>query len=715
MEGCFKMPLFRHIKSHTSLYLAGIGLLLAACGQTFQKAEFVDTAKTPSRFGAQLTTSFKSSPQSQVSADPLHPGHATLTLRFRLPSPRFTTQKVDPAQFTHAKSFLKLASSPDEIYPQEADAQGQITYAGNGEITLTYPSVPYGKGHRLWLAWEGGDESVGLGTAFDLFETTQQIEISYRTSPLFWIANTLLENASAVDLALYGHINWSAVQGVMDTISGYQGTAPDYTYTWSPQLINATAIATGLKNYNGDVSAWVSAHPTFATNPAYRLLPVRVNGTITGLVSSDTVSLRVNDPTSQILTQKSNGLYQIERVLPHLRTDAASHYQLEAIIQGGTSYTLQQTPSSGFSGTEPGDFIQRDLHFTPVQPTLSGLSPQSGAAGETVTLTGTHFHANANGNIVQFGTVSVPTANITVVSPSELNVKVPAGISGEVPVTVTIGTQASQSLIFTAPPPLPLTMNFVSIPAGSFVMGSPEGVGHAGERPQHTVHLSAFEMQTTEVTQKQWWDIMGAWPEKPPTLANGLGDNYPIYNVTWCEIAGEEGDPVECAGYTDSFLKRLNDNYEGTYRLPTEAEWEYAARAGTTTDFNCGNSAPFAGNETSCPYHIGWFWENNTYAGVSYGAKPVAQKPANAWGLYDMHGNVWEWIQDLHYVWAYQTLYGAHPRTNPTGPQRPAGSGHVLRGGSWLENTSEARSASRPGASHPYTYADVGFRIVRQP
>jgi len=242
-----------------------------------------------------------------------------------------------------------------------------------------------------------------------------------------------------------------------------------------------------------------------------------------------------------------------------------------------------------------------------------------------------------------------------------------------------------------------LGMTFVAIPAGSFEMGQAD---IAIATPVHTVHLSAFQMQTTEVTQKQWWDVMGAWPGTAPNSTNGAGDNYPMYNVSWCDIVGG------CGGVTEqnSFLGKLNALGHGTYRLPTEAEWEYAARAGATIPYACGE---YVAGADGCPGTMAWFAENNTYNGEMSGSKEVGRKQANAWGLYDMHGNVWEWTQDWY------GSYSSDAQANPTGPA--TGTNRVVRGGFWNGNATFARFAGRYVGSPTSRNYNFGFRVVRLP
>jgi len=221
-------------------------------------------------------------------------------------------------------------------------------------------------------------------------------------------------------------------------------------------------------------------------------------------------------------------------------------------------------------------------------------------------------------------------------------------------------------------------MKFVLIPAGTFTMGSPST--RTGNETKHQVTISRpFYMQTTEVTQGQWKAIMGSNPSE----FIFCGDDCPVEQVTWNEV--------------QDFIRTLNRR-EGTdkYRLPTEAEWEYAARAGTTTPFNTGNclSTEKANYDGNYPYPGCPKGENRRKT------VRVGSFSPNAWGLYDMHGNVWEWVQD----W-----YGSYPLgsvTDPVGPASRLGWYRVFRGGGWdLGGELGCRSAYRG-----FKYGDPGTK-----
>jgi formylglycine-generating enzyme required for sulfatase activity len=245
-------------------------------------------------------------------------------------------------------------------------------------------------------------------------------------------------------------------------------------------------------------------------------------------------------------------------------------------------------------------------------------------------------------------------------------------------------------------------MEFVYIAKGDFIMGCGETDNEclSDQRPQHPVILSSpFFLGKHPVTQEQWTAVMGSNP------SIHKGNKHPVENVSWHDA--------------QEFIRRLNAR-EGTdrYRLPTEAEWEYAARAGMSTKF------PF--DPASAVKHA-WFWDN---AGGR--SQPVGQKEPNPWGLHDMLGNVWEWVQDWygeHWYEATLESYinapsGSKPKTmlpsfkgaTATDPKGPAeGTARVLRGGSWGNDLRYLRAAHRNAKAPDYKYSNTGFRLLVVP
>lgn len=224
---------------------------------------------------------------------------------------------------------------------------------------------------------------------------------------------------------------------------------------------------------------------------------------------------------------------------------------------------------------------------------------------------------------------------------------------------ILFGVMSSLAVDSRAHPPVEEFM--VDIPAGKFKMGE-------GRRARLVTISKGFKMLKTEVTQAQWKMIMGYLPAiKQPC------SKCPVYMVSWNDV--------------QDFLKKLNSRGDPfTYRLPTSAEWEYACRAGTEGDY--------AGDINL----LAWYMETSP----TPGPQPVATKKPNAWGLYDMHGNVWEWVSDW---FGYEDDGSLDPKGPDTGTQK------VIRGGNWGGNGGDVRSLKRLAQS-PTFHGWIGFRFV---
>ncbi len=242
----------------------------------------------------------------------------------------------------------------------------------------------------------------------------------------------------------------------------------------------------------------------------------------------------------------------------------------------------------------------------------------------------------------------------------------------------------------------------IHVEGSSFYMGEQAlNEGEIDEKPIHYVTLNNFCISKTEVTQKQWHDIMGYLPEN---LVFGKGDNYPVYNVSWDDI--------------HVFLKKLNKKTDKKFRLPTESEWEYVCRGGKYS-----NNYKYSGsNELNT---VAWYCENSgkkqlkdeeyTYNSLKKNhciTHPVGTLKPNELGVYDMSGNVWEWCSDMY------NEYSLSPKENPLVRLKKFemisknGVEYVIRGGGFSDVSDRCRISNRGKTSHFTRTCDLGFRLA---
>jgi formylglycine-generating enzyme required for sulfatase activity len=315
-----------------------------------------------------------------------------------------------------------------------------------------------------------------------------------------------------------------------------------------------------------------------------------------------------------------------------------------------------------------------DLNLTPANASVvEGLPfhvdaiPVTGGAGVNVSY-------EFSSSDPSFATVARATGDITTIAPGNVTISVIATGSGSGYTTAT--KSASMSLTVT-----PATLGvgfgleqFAAIPAGAFVRGSTSG--DADEVPLKSIAIAAFRMQKTEVTQGQWRQVMAGTSLANPSWFSACGDTCPVESVLWTDA--------------QSFVARLNALDPGKgYRLPTEAEWEYAARAGTYRD--------------NAPEGSGWINENSANR-----THPVANLSPNDWRLFDMAGNVWEWVND----WYDASYYSYGSTENPQGP--PAGAYRIVRGGAFNVSAVYARPSDRV-STPSIRNLNIGFRLARNP
>ena len=239
-----------------------------------------------------------------------------------------------------------------------------------------------------------------------------------------------------------------------------------------------------------------------------------------------------------------------------------------------------------------------------------------------------------------------------------------------------VETEVAEDNIIEESNDLTITANGVSfvmkrVAGGTFQMGSDDSEAYSDEKPVHSVTVSTFYMGETEVTQALWKAVMGSNP------SNWKGDNLPVEMVSWNDC--------------QEFIRKLNSLTGRSFRLPTEAEWEYAARGGSRS-----GGTKYAGS--SSIGSVAWYTDNSASK-----THAVKGKSPNELGLYDMSGNVWEWCSD------WKGSYGSGSQTNPKGPS--SGSHRVLRGGSWRSNARDCRVSYRLDFGPDFRDGRNGFRL----
>jgi len=258
-----------------------------------------------------------------------------------------------------------------------------------------------------------------------------------------------------------------------------------------------------------------------------------------------------------------------------------------------------------------------------------------------------------------------PYCNACASEPSERNPELP-------------GTAAQGSPLMTsADPERASNIEMVFVKGGCFEMGDSFRQGGDDERPVHEVCLDDFYIGKFEITQEQWQAVMGS----NPATFKDCGGACPIENVSWDDVKG--------------FIEKLNDKTGKRYRLPTEAEWEYAARSG-------GMGAKWSGtNDVNELAEYAWYADN-----AAKKTHPVGQKKPNSLGIYDMSGNISEWILDRYHA----NYYRQSPKENPRGPE--SGGYRVLRGGNYYDTARHLRTSYRDQYSQSYRISCVGLRLM---
>ena len=325
-------------------------------------------------------------------------------------------------------------------------------------------------------------------------------------------------------------------------------------------------------------------------------------------------------------------------------------------------------------------------------PAVSGTTSTEAALSVTINESGTGYY------IVQAATATAPNAAAVQAGTAfalTANVAASANISGLTPSTAytiyviakdtannvqsavsSVAVTTSAAAVITD---ITTGMTLLKVVGGTYTMGDTFGDGDADELPTHQVTVGDFYIGKYEVTQGEWQAVMTgntSGLSATPSSFSACGAGCPVENVSWDDI--------------QIFISRLNAQSGTNYRLPTEAEWEYAARSGGLSEKYSGGSDVDA---------VAWYWDNSGST-----PHPVGQKQANGLGLYDMSGNVWEWVSDWY------GTYDSAAQTNPTGPS--TGSYRVFRGGSWYHDAFYVRASFRFNVYPDFRNYSVGFRLA---
>jgi formylglycine-generating enzyme required for sulfatase activity len=447
----------------------------------------------------------------------------------------------------------------------------------------------------------------------------------------------------------------------------------------------ATITVTGIGSGTGFRTDSASTSATVTVAP----LPQALTGlTVSGgsVRAGSTLSLA---PNAVLASPAVSVIYSYVSSAPTVATVDATTGEVTGVAAGTAVVTVTARGSgSGFAPTTL--TATATIVVTALPDAVRGVTLTPGATavliGELVRLTAvptpggtavtvvTEFASSA----AAVATVNATTGLVTAIGPGTATITATATGRGT---GFTSNAVTATATITVSTATLGLTFGneqFVTVPGGTYSRGS--FTGNADEQPVRPVLVNRFAVQKTEVTQAQWRQVMAGTPLANPSAFASCGDRCPVERVSWEDV--------------QQFLTRLNQQDPGKgYRLPTEAEWEYAARGGTSTDL-------YAAGRTAD--ELGWIASNSGNR-----TSVVGQKIANAYGLYDVIGNVWEWASD----WYSATFYGTGTDANPAGPA--TGTERVIRGSSWFFPASAARMSWREKFPPASKTDALGFRLVR--
>ena len=446
--------------------------------------------------------------------------------------------------------------------------------------------------------------------------------------------------------------------------------------------VGSTATYTCTATYSDGTSKTVT--PTWSISSGTSYASITSGGVLTGKAAGTATVQAKYTEGGVTKTATKNVTVNAVAVKPSITTQPKSQTVTE-----GDSVTFSVTAT----GTAPLSYQWKKNGSNISGATSSSYKINSAKTSDVGSYTVTV--SNSAGSVTS--STATLTVNASVVLPKIITQPKSQTVNEGESVTFSVvaeGGSSSGNADFSVPLSSSVNLDMVWINPGTFIMGSPENeLGRnidGGDETQHQVTLTkGYWLGKYEITQAQYQTVMGNNP------SYFKESNLPVESVSWFDATNF------CAKLTEieKAAGRLPEGYE--YTLPTEAQWEYACRAGTTTALNSGKNLTSEYEECSNMNEVGWYEYNSNST-----THPVGQKRPNAWGLYDMHGNVWEWCLD----W-----YGAYPTsavTDPVGPN--TGSFRILRGNSWLDPALYSRSAERLHYIYPdhTAYADCGFRVA---
>ncbi len=551
------------------------------------------------------------------------------------------------------------------------------TVAGNGSSSYGGDG---GAAVSASLAWPTGVAVDGAGNLFIADQGNRRIR---RVDGVTGVISTVAGNGTSGYSGDGGAATSAGLDAPYDVVVDAGGNLliSDYYHHRIRRVDGATGVITtvagdGNSSYGGDGGAATAASLYFPTG-----LALDAAGNLFIADHFNHRIRRMDGATGVITTVAGNGSNSYGGDGGAATSASLLHPTGVAVDGVGILYIADQ----GNNRVRRVDGVAATTNRVPV---ADAGPDQRVVAGSAVTLDGS-ASADANSDSLRYhwtAPAGAVLADSTAVQPVFLAttagfysfvLTVHDGTVASAPDTMLVIVQAPADM--TVPLPGGATMDFRWIPSGTFTMGD-EGLG---ETPHEVTLTQGFFLGQYEITQAQWQSVMGSAPWAGMSYAQDRAGNPATY-VSWLDV--------------QRFVHQLNVAAgDSLYRLPSEAEWEYACRAGTTTEWSFGSDVSQLGR-------YAWYSDNAWSVGEAW-AHPVGTKLPNPWGLYDMHGNVYEWVQDLH------GTYPSEPQTNPMGPA--SGDSRVVRGGYFIWPAGSTASAARyQGYAHDAAYS-VGARIVR--